>query len=538
MSNNSRSDESNLSPDSHSTDQPAAVAAALAVIAASVPAQLKPDEEDPFGVEENDRHALDDAVVDSEKKVAPAQPLPVLPVLPALHALADKRLYDSLDSVDPQNLSEEERQLTDANLLNLSTNQCKELCRKLPHYVKKAKGTVSAKNSISMTGSKNDMISRLLSWFFKMRGQSEEEAQPRTVDGTSFSEAEDARLLEIMMANECYSMIEGAFMSGTRQQIDAADASRVETTWNKAIAVIYNNSTNYTFPVRHHDENDVLHGFDPNHISIRRRNGTSLKNRYGMIKSRATILDKNWIQSGKNEPDNITQFVNLSVPLERSAYYFWLRMNQGGRNDVMVRCHLRRLDVSADSELEISRDPMELMQQWSGQQAAASNNADNGGAIGNAARHIEVGQQSVAPVEKGRAGNSNRRPPSVADKIESAIGKLVGTTHQEIQAMSELEQMVRRQDQDMDVIVESLDPDGKGSQQSRTFISRKQKQYRELRTSKAHNTHRLKAIRQGKDVGALPPPEEPETDDDEAYFLRAPLLPTTKSVTLASEEHE
>ena len=280
MSNNSTSDESNLSPDSNSADQPAVATASLAVITASVPAQLKPDEEDPFGLEENDCHAVDVAVIDSQKTVMAAQPLPALPVLPALHALADKRLYDCLDSVDAQNLSEEERQLTDANLLALSTNQCKELCRKLPHYVKKSKGTVSAKKSISMTGSKNDMISRLLSWFFKMRGQSEEEAQPPTVEGTSFSEAEDARLLEIMTANECYSMIEGAFMSGTWQQIDAADASRVETTWNKAIAVIYNDSTNYIFPLRHDDENDVLHGFDPNHISIRRCNGTTLKNRY------------------------------------------------------------------------------------------------------------------------------------------------------------------------------------------------------------------------------------------------------------------
>jgi len=226
MSNNSSSDESAMSPDSESSANGAVAAAAVAVMEASVPVQHEPDTDDPYGVEENDRNAddPDGAIVDSEQKIPAASPLPAIPVVPLLHALADRKLHDSLDSVDPQNLSEEERQMTDANILALNTNQCKDLCRKLPHFVKKTNNLVSAKRSVSMTGSKNDMIARLLSWFFKLRGQSADEERRPTVDGTAFSESEDARLIEIMTSNELYPMIEGAFMSGTRLQIDAADA--------------------------------------------------------------------------------------------------------------------------------------------------------------------------------------------------------------------------------------------------------------------------------------------------------------------------
>jgi len=544
MSENSNSSPSTLSSDEMAPLQ-AAAAAAAAFTAASLasaptqqgpPPQHSPDKDDPFAVEANDRDEAvdcDGEEISIGEGTAAAPPLFAIPVL---HPLADKKLYESLDSVNPQHLSEEEKGTTDAQILSMNTNQCKDLCRKLPHYTKKANGLVTSKKSISMTGSKNDMISRLLSWFFKLRLQSDTVNRP-TVDKTTFTEAEDARLLEIMTFNDCYSMIEGAFMSGTWQQIDAADASCVDLTWNNAIAVIYNDLNQYNFPIRHHNVNDAMYGFNSNDSNIRRRTGTTLKNRYGMIKSRATILDKNWVQSGKNDPHNITQFVNLAVPLERSAYYFWLRMNQGGRNMVMVRRHLRRLDVAADSEADLTRDPVELMQQWSGRRPAASNNTDNGGAIGEAARNIQDGQRSVSSVAKGRAGSGGGRPASVADKIGSALIQMVGTSNQDIQAMSELEQMIRRQDQDMDNIADSLDPDGKGVQQSRTFLSCKHKQYHELRLSKAHNTHRLKALREGKEVTSLPAEEEPVSDDDEAYFLQGQAEKTTAhSETVAATD--
>lgn len=313
------------------------------------------------------------------------------------------------------------------------------------------KDSLKQKPSVSTSGKKPEVLGRVLAYYLFMRQENLLVGkQKKWNKNAQFSPSEDARLIEIMTDPTIAPDIKYAFQSGSRSDIDAISGSLVDFTWNAIIAGRYfNNFEEYEPPHRFTDANHVLVAYNANNPNIQRRQGVALKQRFSTIRSRCTVMQTRWKDSGQNDPDLMSEkFCNLSVHLDRSSYYMWLRIREGG---MLVSSRLLRLIPTGNDTMKTTRDNTSLMAFMSGQSPPDKHatNTNNGGAIGQAARKTNRSKK------RKQGGDDNETMTKIANTLEAIAdpkGRLQNRATQLMDSIAKL-------DDRMSDLLEQIDPE-------------------------------------------------------------------------------
>lgn len=242
-----------------------------------------------------------------------------------VHPLMDPAVYAKIHSCDAKKLSEDEKKYTDDDILKLNTGKLRELCKKCDYFIDEGKNKKSiqlSRKSLSTTGNKEGMKGRLLAWFHLYRQEAAGAGERAFSCASTWTEPEDARLMEIMCDKNYQSQVRFIHQKSSRAALDAADGSPMVSTWRLVIAVLFNNFGKYKPPFRSPDH-DIFKKFNPNDTSIPRRTPEQLRNPYAALRSRITIVYRKWKDSGNNDPEVFPSYVDLNLELDRAIFYFW-----------------------------------------------------------------------------------------------------------------------------------------------------------------------------------------------------------------------
>jgi hypothetical protein len=139
-----------------------------------------------------------------------------------VHPLIDNNLYEKICACEALNMTDEEKMFTNEELLSLSVRESRELCKKCEYY---ENGKNKAKK-VSITGTLPAMKSRLLAWYHIFRQeQAGGNERPFSFSSSSWTPAEDARLLEIMSSPTYQNQLRFIHQVAPRGVLDATDGS-------------------------------------------------------------------------------------------------------------------------------------------------------------------------------------------------------------------------------------------------------------------------------------------------------------------------
>jgi hypothetical protein len=256
-----------------------------------------------------------------------------------VHSQMDTSLFEKIIVCVPEHFTDNDRALTNEQILLLSTNDARTLCHKCKFKTLSSTGTLIMK-SISTSGSVPEMTAKMLAYFQVYRQQlclgaaSEREF---SLSKTTWLPSEDVRLLEIFLDRDYASATDAAFQRCSRAVLDATDGSPVIAVWTNVVGPLFNNFDNYRPEPRFFGENDiVLRQCDPNSRNIPRRIPEHLRSRFATLRSRWTMVyEANWKKSGHNDPEKFTDYINLQSPIDITMLWMFRALHNTG-NDLML----------------------------------------------------------------------------------------------------------------------------------------------------------------------------------------------------------
>jgi len=257
--------------------------------------------------------------------------------------LVNTELVESIYYCNDTELSPDEKILEDSELKEMVLDKLRILAKKLKYKAYSTEKIIGRKKRkitedgnvvdwnwrhISINSRKEVVLGKILAWYYVYRQQGglDEQERPYNMSGvTSFSTYEDARLLAILMDKQYLEKTNPVFHLASRQQIDKAEGSPMVDCWKNVIAVLFNNLKSYHPPHQFQFSSDpILSKFDPNHSSISRRTADTLRARYAVVRSRFSIVFKNWKASGGNDPETMINFVKPTmIPDDMTAFYMF-----------------------------------------------------------------------------------------------------------------------------------------------------------------------------------------------------------------------
>lgn len=212
----------NNSMDSDNTKTAPTAAASIVVadaarMAASA-APAPPDDDDSEREDSDEGAAIEKRVASEERdsELDEEMDKKETPVGPSLNSRADEKLFNCLHSVDGSKLDESERNLTDEDIMKLSLDHSRKLCKKCSYYITKISKTKTStlpRPNLSTSGSKDELHGRLLAWFFVYRRDRHLDPTREQDDSGIFKEADDARLQQ----NPIHRCNNGCFSCGWRR---------------------------------------------------------------------------------------------------------------------------------------------------------------------------------------------------------------------------------------------------------------------------------------------------------------------------------
>jgi hypothetical protein len=173
----------------------------------------------------------------------PTKTMGIAPV----HSQMDTSLFEKIIVCVPEHFTDNDRALTNEQILLLSTNDACTLCHKCKFKTLSSTGTLIMK-SISTSGSVPEMTAKMLAYFQVYRQQlclgaaSEREF---SLSKTTWLPSEDVRLLEIFLDRDYASATDAAFQRCSRAVLDATDGSPVIAVWTNVVGPLFNNFDNY-----------------------------------------------------------------------------------------------------------------------------------------------------------------------------------------------------------------------------------------------------------------------------------------------------
>lgn len=286
--------------------------------------------------------------------IIPRNNLAIVPTNP----LVDVNLIDSIVECRPQNFSAADAHITDDEILQLTIKQLRLLCSKCHFTCVTNRGDVSHK-TVSTSGTQKDMVGKLLAYFQVYRQQrllvlGATSPQNYCLSPTNFSCAEDARLVEILRDPHYREATDPIFKVVSRAILDAADGSPMIAAWGNVVAPLFNNIPAYHCPFRFPNE-PPLNLCNPMSSSIPRRIPQHLRNRFATLRSRFTVVYKQWEESGGNDPDTFPNFVNLTSLLDVSIMYMF-RVATEMEDSTFLKRTLRLIPTEAQVESEDIHD--------------------------------------------------------------------------------------------------------------------------------------------------------------------------------------
>lgn len=273
-----------------------------------------------------------------DEGIIPANSMAIVPTHPNM----DVKLFESIVVCDPQNFTDEEKEMTNEEIVSLSRDPARSLCKRCKYRYLTNRGAFATK-SVSTNGGLPQMTSRLLAYFQVLRQQSRlgtARNRPFSLNPTKFTPAEDARLLEILLDKDYEAVVNAIFESSPRPVLDISDGSPKVAVWTNVVASLFNNFSRYCPEHRFDNENEaLLCHCDPNNQDIPRRIPDHLRGRFTALRSRWTIVyGRGWLESGGNDPETFVNFINLSSPLDISMLWMFRVLHNGGYDTFLHRC--------------------------------------------------------------------------------------------------------------------------------------------------------------------------------------------------------
>jgi hypothetical protein len=259
----------------------------------------------------------------------------------ATHPQMDVKLFEQIVVCNDDALSEEEKSLDDNAILQLQVKDTRLLCKRCKYKALTNRGSLTEK-TISTSGNSKAVAGRLLAYFQVLRQQSCLGAagrRPLSLSPSVWSVSEDARLMEIFLDKSYEGATQYAFVPSRRPVLDATSGSPLVAVWANVIAPLFNNFDRYRPVHRFNNENEiVLVTCNPNSADIPRRLGEHLRSRFATLKSRFSVVYCHWLESGGNDPEKFSEYINITAPLDVSIYYMFRVLHNTGNDVLLHRC--------------------------------------------------------------------------------------------------------------------------------------------------------------------------------------------------------
>jgi hypothetical protein len=270
--------------------------------------------------------------------IIPRNSMAIVPTHPNMNV----DLFDTIVVCEPESMSEEETAMTNDDILQLSREAIRLLARKCKYKYVNRSGRLS-KKGVSVSGTLHEVSGRLLAYYQVLRQQNRlgtATERALSLNPSSWTPAEDARLIEILIDPAYQRVVELIFVPANRRVLDVSDGSPLVSVWKNVVCVLFNNFSRYQPEHPFNDENElILQQCDPNSNDIPRRIPDHLRSRFASLRSRFTrVYSDGWLASGENDPNKFTDFINLTSPLDVSMMYMFRRLHGTGHERFLHRC--------------------------------------------------------------------------------------------------------------------------------------------------------------------------------------------------------